>query len=737
MKRFTEIVVRGLACALTLCCLSVLICNRGAAQNLLSNSDFERGRVGALPEGWGSQKEGGAEGRVLLTDKEAHSGSRCLLIEHTNDGGYIHENKSVDLEKGYYRFSLWAKSNKDAKFLAQIYRRTDWSTPLSRTCKLKGGRWTRFEFFLAPAEPFPASIQIGLTERGKLYLDDVELVRLQPPQMEGVKVWDTVKPLEGALPAGEKSKWKPVARGSEGFQPRGDLVVESGLMSVLFNSRSGTVALHSRNGSMRRRIVLKPLAPSGKGSTALSCIVNKTSESECVVSVEFSNDAGEKLRARFTICRAQTIRVDPDDRMKRLDILGEIELAIVPDFIADDLIFSPRDWSSERIAMPPAEMFIGLLRGGDAMLVLAWHPNGGRISVLKGDDKSFGGAEFRPTGRDFSLALLTAAGIWHRQKLDASFLEKDVKITWKRPFPAKWVTYLDEDDVKTRFRFRDKREKIWRAGRIGNYVYPVWFEGEDAFVHLSKRIPPRDEAVIYFVERSVETPPWVIAPVDVLRKCLTEGEFKAVFDEEGREMRSLRREHAAIGAATCGVTSAIEKVFKAGEETEKREYIMGGVDDMIYFIKKQRERIEEYVDFARSLIDYLKAVRVSKPQLVPVADEVEKIARRIFDEYEKAKENIKDIEYVRQIAAETNTLTLRKNPENLKAFLKLKSKWRGVGGAQDGLVRIFHTITRSIFQQAGYLCARHPEAIDLADEIRKRCRRCLRNPDGYEIWSDY
>ncbi|MFQ6042097.1 MAG: hypothetical protein ACE5PV_14670 [Candidatus Poribacteria bacterium] len=54
------------------------------AQNIVSNSGFEVGEVGELPNEWDSQKEGGAEGRVILTDKEAHDGEQCLFIEHTN-----------------------------------------------------------------------------------------------------------------------------------------------------------------------------------------------------------------------------------------------------------------------------------------------------------------------------------------------------------------------------------------------------------------------------------------------------------------------------------------------------------------------------------------------------------------------------------------------------------------------------------------------------------------------------
>jgi hypothetical protein len=68
-----------------------------------------------------------------------------------------------------------------------------------------------------------------------------------------------------------------------------------------------------------------------------------------------------------------------------------------------------------------------------------------------------------------------------------------------------------------------------------------------------------------------------------------------------------------------------------------------------------------------------------------------------------------------------------------------------MGGAQDSVIAQVHSITRKLSQEAGYGCVNQPQAvplgmaksIEIAQEIRRRCRRCLRNPDGYEIWPDY
>jgi len=65
-----------------------------------------------------------------------------------------------------------------------------------------------------------------------------------------------------------------------------------------------------------------------------------------------------------------------------------------------------------------------------------------------------------------------------------------------------------------------------------------------------------------------------------------------------------------------------------------------------------------------------------------------------------------------------------KRAENLKAFTDLARSgepW----GAQDDLIREFHTTTRKLFQQAGYGCSDLPDALEVAREIRKQCQECL------------
>ncbi len=172
-------------------------------------------------------------------------------------------------------------------------------------------------------------------------------------------------------------------------------------------------------------------------------------------------------------------------------------------------------------------------------------------------------------------------------------------------------------------------------------------------------------------------------------------------------------------------------------QVEKKNLVEETVDDMVFFVTRHGERIDEYQDFAHDMMSFLKLKRKSNPDLKPFFDSMEAITEEILQEYSRGKENLKTLDYADELARKTKALTQKKDPQNLPAFLDLGEKWRGIGGAQDELVGKLHSITRNLFQQAGYARVNQPQALEIAEEIRRRCRRCLRNPDGFEIWPDY
>jgi hypothetical protein len=522
----------------------------------------------------------------------------------------------------------------------------------------------------------------------------------------------------------------------------GDAAVENEHLVAVFSSREGRARIFSKADQAAEKVEVVPLEFRAEAARITRVDVLRNSGDEAALEVVFSGgETGKNLSAVFSFGKKRLVEVRPAENVNGISLISPIRHGVVPDFIGDDLILDPQAYPSlKALHIPSANVLVGLLEGENDMLTITWPAGGQRVRLIpdtsQREPRLIGSVDIENDGKSVFLAVLSAAGIWHEEVLKASYLEKDISVAWKRPFPAKWITQLIEDRVKTTFTFREIRpEKFWRGG-VGFYPYPVWFESETAFYRLGKKIPPKGKSLVYFLEPK-GTPASVSTPVDIMKDTLGRDVCSVLLDIEGRRLRSHRRKGAVIGAATCEVTDAMQPVFEQGKEVERKEYLCGGVDDMVYFIARQRQRIDEYQDFAGRMMDYLARTGRARPDLKKLIENMRTTTQEIVRQHDRQRENMKTLAYADELARETKALTLRKDSGNLARFKVLKMKWRGMGGTQDTLVCKFHTITRKLFQQSGYECVGRPEAVVVADEIRNLCRQCLRNPDGYEIWPDY
>ncbi len=563
-------------------------------------------------------------------------------------------------------------------------------------------------------------------------------------------IWDTQSAFVDQVDVRDRANWKvvvdagdhPVLYGRE-YSFQGDLVVENEHLTAVFWSGKGRVVIYSKADLSKKRVEFAPLQLKGKRASITNCRILQNTGDEAAVEISFSaKETEDNLSAVFSFGKKQIVDIKPSENMKGISLLSPIEYGVIPDFVGDDLIFDPGKYPSmNTLQIPSGNLFLGLLKGQNNMLVVTW-PTGKQQMRLVLDNEQreprlIESIDFDNDGKSIYLALLDAPGIWHKEELKPSYLEKDVAINWKRPFPAKWITQLYEDGVKTTYRFRESKESIARA--IGRYTYPVWFKGENAFYRLGKRIPPKGESLIYFLERK-GTPVSISTPVDIMKETLGRQACDTILDIPGRKLRTHhRRPGETIGfACTCAFTEdVLQPVFEAGEEVAKKNLVEETVDDMVFFVTQHGERIDEYQDFANDMMSFLNLKGKSNPDLKPFLDSMEAITEEILQEYSRQKENLKTLDYADELARKTKALTQKKDPQNLPTFLDLGEKWRGMGGAQDDLVEKLHSITRKLFQEAGYSCVNQPQAVEIVEEIRRRCKRCLRNPDGFEIWPDY
>ena len=576
------------------------------------------------------------------------------------------------------------------------------------------------------------------------------------------RIWDTMSPFMESIDFGNRNHWRLiptdlltletnplVISADPGYYGReyafqGDAVVENKHYTAVFHSKKGRVIIYSKGHTNDRLVEFAPLELKGMPARLTRCRILQNTGDEAALDVTFSSgQANKSLSVVIAFGPCEIIEIKSTKNMRGISLLGPIAYGIVPCFIGDDLIFTPGEYPSmDSLCVPSENLFVGLLEGQNHMLVATWPEGEQQTKLVLGDEhrkpRLIESVDLINDNKSLYLAVLSAPGIWHKEALTASFLEKDVTIDWKRPFPAKWITQLSEAGVKTTYRLRESRlQRIWR-GVIGSYTYPVWFNDEKTFYRTSKKIPPKGESVIYFLERH-NTPLSVSTPVDILKATLGRPMCDTILDLPGRKLRTHHRRGAAgvRRACTCGCTEAIQAVFDAGQEVQRKEYVVEAVEDMVYFVTRHVGRIGEYQDFARDILKFLHQTRKSNPGLKSYLDNMESLTHQIIQEHDRLRENIKTLEYMDDLTQQTKALTRKKDSKNLSTYEDLSKKWRAMGGAQDNLLAYCHTKTRLLHQEAGYRCVDQPQVVKITEQIRARCRQCLRNPDGYEIWPNY
>lgn len=588
-----------------------------------------------------------------------------------------------------------------------------------------------------------------------------------------VVIWDTGSRLAEMTDAESRAGWKavpselfafeadpPKAASDPGYYGRdysftGDAVVENRSLTAVFWSATGRVLIYSKSdatsptdaaaakaGLGQKVAEFTPLLNQSAPALIRRCVILRNAGDEVVLEVSFSGNGAVEMSAVFSVGKNEIVEIKPATSMKGISLRSPIDYGVVPGFVGDDLIFGPTEFAStDRLILPVENVFVGLLKSEGNKLVMTWPKGKQQLRLRSAADpqgkRRVESLDFENDGQSLYLAALTAPGIWHREELKPAYLEKDVSLTWKKPFAAKWKTQLTEATVRTTFAFRESMGQIWR-GVPGSYNYPVWFDGDKAVYHLSKKVPPKGESLIYFLEGQ-ETPTSVLTPVDIMKATLGRQMCEPILDVAGRKLRTHHRRggDGVHRACTCGCTEAIQAIFAAGQEGARSNDVKEALGDMNYFVECHVERIAEYLRFADDLIQFLRGKASVIAELKAYLESLELIARQIPDEYNVQKENMKSLEHATQLTLQTMALTGNKGTNNLAAYMELSKAWRAMGGAQDYVVAQCHMITRKLFQEAGYGCVHDARAVAVAQEIRARCRKVLRNPDGYEIWAEY
>lgn len=750
--------------------------------NLIRNPGFEEGSEEGNPKFWHQQAEGDALGTVGLAEDTAHGGRCSLRIDHTNDKGYLHPNHNLTVAPGSYVYRVWARSDADSSLVMQIYDTRSFSGApkpddlqvngvTTREFKLAKDAWQRCEMLVDVTTTFPASLQIGLRKKGRLWLDDLELVPAQPRLV--LAACPTSHP-KGFSPEELRTREKWVLVRDRGLPLTGDVWLGNEFVGVGF--RAGAASMEyfvaMPGGEWKKLSELTPAGPGGDRAKAVRSLkVHELYPDKAVLDVTAETAGGKSLTVRFKLERGRRyVETEARAGVERLVASSASRYVVVPDGFGGDLVIAAAKTAASRLSLPRERMFLHLVDGGDAMLMFTWiSPDQGVTASLAGAGEartvSSTEIEYRREQRaNVWIAGLAAPAIWQEKPVAELTDMMGNKLARPLPFEAEWrVDFRREQDglidswaptcQQKDGNWEHCRENgsrtMWTSCR-GDVVYPAFVQ-DGSLCLVNTRFPgamqgtffqgdedlsfaPGEPALVYPFAGNDRSPDDVPAVREILRQTLElTPEFQVCSQLEPIDMPRHRY------PATCAVTGEYEKAFDQGSELKDRRKIIEELRRMDYFVLTKRERIEEYMTWMRNQQAWLATTRSSRPELAGVAGRFEGFFTRMADTYSKGRGTrmLTPADCQALVDRVEELIDAPASGEaggKLAAAQDLGKQTRAIGGAQDSVLGCLRQIVKELRQSAGMamLTARDEYEFALARRLREATVELLWQTCGHE-----
>jgi hypothetical protein len=230
------------------------------------------------------------------------------------------------------------------------------------------------------------------------------------------------------------------------------------------------------------------------------------------------------MEAVFTIPRSRPlVEIKPVENVEKLYVKRNVSMAVLPDRFADDLIFDPRKYSSEKILLPYAPFLIGL-PAEDSMVMVITPSDDQEMRLIKGKKEDFfEGIEVLTAGERMFVSFLTGADIWNRTEVVSDPDTGRWRTKWPSPFPAQWrMAIAGEEGYYSRMWDEEALSKLSES------YLPIEYDFSDA----------PEISLVYLYGRDWNTPLDVVTPMDILQDALGVDRLKYALDIEG--LRSYR-----------------------------------------------------------------------------------------------------------------------------------------------------------------------------------------------------
>jgi hypothetical protein len=729
---------RYLAFLFAVCLLMDWSSQRALAQeNLLANPSFEAAvREDGMAPNWERMGENAA--RITVTDKEAHDGRQCLSIP----GQCAIEQRIENAPAGAYVLRCWVKSESD-QLVTLCLQDPDrpWEAFSCAERQAPKDQWTQLQAFCVLDRPGALTVMMGgMSDQFRLYhgvagkmtspilVDACELIRTEPAASAPVEVRDMGKEWPSSPFGSLKSSW-PTVHGESNSLPVDPVFVARDLFGMIRSTDGGLVVWAVEDQGVKAHAVLvpSPTLPHPK------CTIINSGDRTCIQVA--SKDGEHSYTAWVTPKGLVTIETS---HVPRFDVQEcDLRFGILPSLVGSDICYDPRKLpEAQQFALPSTQWFVGLVDGGNSMLVAAWNSDAQAVALGlngEGENRKIDSISFATDKTGFSISFVEHAGLWHKEPLKEDWLGEYTPVAWTPPFPARWMgeffvttgkaPYFDDPYMQYSFPIANAKTRMWGVWFEGWNHYPFYFQGDRLIAHFEKGFVPKGDALFYFLEPAAAD---LYSPVEILEQALGREKAETLLDLDANGLRKLTYStppEFMYDRPVCATTTHLSHI----PGSEKATVGINLATHLYEFIREIRLRIDQYVSFFDQMHDYLDAEDKAHPELHAYLSELQGMVA-------EAKSKATEIYATPLPAVQTKTEAMK------SALLAGKGDGfdcgnldvRDTAGDQDDLCRRYNRLVLRLSQTAALNCGDSPEKALVALHIWKESRLILRRPVRWE-----
>jgi len=534
-------------------------------------------------------------------------------------------------------------------------------------------------------------------------------------------LFDTARPSPRPLSRhalSAKQGWSLVPEDNTDHEFRGDAVVLNDKLAVVLRKRGPGAEVYSLTpgGARFRAVVMSAdrTAVSVTGISSLEIMENNPGAVE--LEVTFQTDGGTgRCSASYRLTTGQAIlEMTGGDAADRFFVWCKPRYVVVPNYFADDMVFSPAACDLPRFGLPTESFVLNLIEGGDSILMCVWRSasqDAYAVATDEGPERRIRGCEFGG-GEDETLwvALLEQPDIWHEQVLTA---KRACLTDWRPRFDATWRLDIVSSDGPFTGSFDLSKAQIEKTVLSKPSRLDRTAEGEGPVLKPPVEVTPTLN-IVYPLDRNAATPLTTFCPVDVLRNTLGVGPCQYVLETEGLA--------SDTNPTPDHVMDWVEKQFEKAKDVKSADQIKEHLNEMTDHVGHVQARIDEYPTLVRELRTLCRPeeksenIRATMETFTGILDDMQRaIATRPGDVEPPARA----AELAEQI------VDLIGKDDAQERCERLASEVRRIGASQDRALSKCRMSIRWLKQQARMSVLRHPESAELAAEVEARVERFL------------